>query len=245
MNQDDIYQQFQALFPYMMEVADEVTTKETQIALTAIVVSEVGDTDLAVQYIQSFRVENLTTEKRMVRFVAASDKIKTLERGISSYSIKEKMLQAGKPGVKMSKAGYLYRSVALNKDAPVEGKKISQKEEEIQSQIKDILAGANMALKMAFTNKKTKEYVVVDRTRGLSRTRVFESKDSFNADEKPKKSQVVIFRTMSQRPGTSEWQHPGVSGKNIKGKIDKWLSSNEDVIFNEVLDNLMAQFFGA
>lgn len=241
---DEIYEVFQSLFPYMLEVADEVTTKETQAALSTIVISEIGDNDTAIQYIESFRIENLSQEKRIVRFVAASEKIKSLEIGIKSFSIKDRMLSAGKPGVKVSKQGFLYRTIPISQEEEKTGKKVSEKQQKTQAQIRDILASANFSLKMAFKNKESNEYTVVDKAPGLARTRVFESKEAFVAGKKAKKSNTVVFRTMSNKPGTSEWKHPGIPGKNIKNQIDRWLVTNEDAIFNDVLDNLMEQFFG-
>jgi hypothetical protein len=242
---DDQYERFLELLPLIYETASEVTTKETKLAIQSIVITEVGETEAALEYLQSFRIEELSQERKNVRFVAATERVKHMEAGVKSFSMKDKMLQPGKKGVKVSKKGYLYRTIPISKDdSKTSTTGLSSREREIRSKIRDVLSRTQFSIKASFKNKNTGEYSVVDQAPGIVRTRVYDSKEEFVGGSKiPKSSKVVLFRTMSSKPGTSAWIHPGIPAKNIIKKVQDWQATNEGRVFNETVDYLLETYF--
>lgn len=233
-------QTYQELLPYIEEAAGNVVQRETEAAIAAIVISEVGDNDTALQYIESFKIDKIANNKHQVRFVATSERIRSMEIGIKPFSIKHHMLSTGRSGVKFSKDGFLYRTVPISKDTsePVSNRATS-KEKEIRKKIDEILAQSKFAFRAALTNKKTGEYNVSEAAPGMMRYSVYDNRAAYESGKKSKRSRVVVFRTMSNRPGTSEWWHPGTKGRNIESKIEKWLFENEQQIFSETMEQLI------
>jgi hypothetical protein len=63
--------------------------------------------------------------------------------------------------------------------------------------------------------------------------------------EKVVKTKYVIFRRISARPGTADWIHPGFPGKNVYKQIIDWQNENEEQLFENTLNSLLEEAFGA
>lgn len=241
-NQDKEYQRFLDLLPIMYETAAEITEQRIKDQISAIVVDEFGDSQVAVEYINSFFVESVNPERRIVSFTPASDRIKSIETGIRPFSIKERMLSKKS---KISKDGYRYRVIPISKDEGKTSSNPTAKERQVRDQIREIVEGSRFSLQFAATEKSTGAYHVQDRAGGrLIRQRSYSSKEAYHNKQEATRTRYVIFRTMSERPGTSQWQHPGTQGKSIVSRVEQWQNENDRQIFDETVDNLFDLYFG-
>jgi len=226
----------------VLATAAEAAEEATRAAITSIITQNV-EPGLRDAYKEAFKVY-LEGAEVFVAFATSNQKILSIEKGIPSYSIKEKMLVRGRKGVKTSKAGDLYRTVPLPKDlskGPSGVKGV--RNQEVQQEVHEILKNAKFSFKAAFNRGKT--YNVVDKSDvgGLLRVREFDSKASYLSGDAPKKTGGVLFRTMSTKPGSASWQHPGFEGKHLLKHIQEWQAENEVLIFNQVVNSLMEMYF--
>ncbi len=243
---DEEYQRFLKSLPHIYSAAADILTQETKIAISSIVISEIGDTPTAAEYIESFKIDAVTDQLRFISFSSPSEKIRALEVGVRSYSMKATMLRPGSKGVKMSKAGNLYRTVPLTRDvtSSSSGETGSDVEQAARAEIRDILSAAHFSIKAALTSKATGEYAVLDRAFGLNRKRVFRSKEAYQNKEPARVTEVISFRTMTNKPGSALWQQPTREGKEILSKIMTWQRANQTRIFEEAVDSLLSLLFG-
>lgn len=228
------------LLPSLVEYAQSVADEALEEAVELIVYSEISDDQEAEEYIESLQVVKINSDKRMVKFHPINSRIASLETGVKPFSIKEKMLNS--PKAKMSKDGFLYRTVPLSRSATSEPK--TEKGREILEKIRETIKGSNFAFQFAKDFPEKNQFVVQDRAKNVIRKRVFKSEEEYKKKQKPLSKEYVIFRTMSSRPGTSNWFHPGTSGKNLEGKVNQWLLDNEARIFEEAFNELFEMAFG-
>jgi hypothetical protein len=231
------------LLPLLLGKAEEHTQGVVDQVVEAIVVSEVRDPEVADEYRRSIEIFRTQPGKSVVRFTPASARITAIETGVKPFSIKDKMLSS--PKAKLSKDGYLYRTVPIEHDpAKTPG---TDKGKTALDKINEIVRGSRFALQFAKNLEDSGKFVVQDRLKNenLVRKRVFSSEEDYRSRKKPLSRQYTIFRTMSSKPGTSEWFHPGTSGKNIAGQVDRWLVENEARVFEETFDELFNTYFGS
>lgn len=245
------------------KITREIVKTRIEQAIFAIVVQSVDDPNIAANYIASFKVFSAGRDNT-VYFSPSTPVINYIETGVKPFSMKEKLLSSG--SVKISKEGFPYKTVPLTRKlaspnakmdtmqrvaartAPIESVKtvLTSKEIEMQSRINSVL-------------QKTKFSFLEDardaQGRTIRRSIASESTDigtlikeeTFESTLRQNKivgTKYVIFRTISAKPGSSDWMHPGFSGKEIYAKILEWKDENEERIFSETLDSLLNQAFG-
>lgn len=246
------------------KIAREIVKTKIEQAIFAIVIQSVDDPSIAANYIASFSVIS-TGNTNSVYFTPATPVIGYLESGIQPFSMKEKLLASG--NVKISKKGFPYKTVPLTHEfasanakmdtfqrvakrtASVEAKKtvLTSKEIEIQSKINTVLQKTKFAF---LEDAKDAEGRSVKRSIAKNPLDLgtLIKEETFEAAAKTQrlvKTKYVIFRTISAKPGSSDWNHPGFSGKEIYAKIMDWKNENEEKLFTETLDKLLQEAFGA
>lgn len=241
-----IYESFLKSLPYIYDTAAAITEAELQAAIITIVENNVPR-NVVKDYVNSFNIHSITPEKRLVTFEPTTDIVKFMETGIKSFSIKAKTLQVGRPGVKTSKEGFLYKTIAINKEGVTETDRPSgtEKEEQVRERIQEVLKTAKFAFKAAFTQGRNGEHTVIEQADrfGLLKVSTYESKTAYQTNKKAKNINAVLFRTMSSKPGTSPWEHPGIQRKDLLRQVEEWQDANEDRIFNESIDEILGMLF--
>jgi hypothetical protein len=123
-----------------------------------------------------------------------------LMSGHKGFSLKNRMLRAGKPGVKRSKDGHLYRYV------PISNNPISPKKS---------FASA-LHIKNLFTGQKTAQGGVMGINKNLARMWLSNYKKAHRSSDK--------IRTMSNRRGSARWYVPPMPAFNaiklLKDSLD-------------------------
>ena len=228
------------LMPIIYDMAAGMTTQSLQTALKAIIISESGVED-ASEYFKSFQITHVKDHQNIIRFVPASDIIAKKEVGVRPYSIKDKMLSTGRKGVKISKKGTLYRDIPIFKEFDTEKPKgnPTDKETEVRKQIQEALSSAKLSLKLIAKTKATGAVSTIMHKKGMVVANMYENEEAYKNKAKPKWQAVLFFRRMSNAPGTSEWRHPGIPGKDITRKIQDWQTNNEKKLFDEYVIELM------
>ena len=245
------------------KIARDIVRTKIEQAVFAIVLQSVDDPSIAASYIASFKVIPIGN-KNIIQFNPSTPVVGYLESGIRPFSMKEKLLTTG--SVKISKKGFPYKTVPLKHDVSspdarmdvlqrISSKTVSvssektvltSKEMEIRAQINSVLQKAKFSF---LENAKGAEGQTIKRfiatnpldIGGLIKEETFQAGAKTS---KPTKTKYVIFRTVSAKPGSADWYHPGFSGKDIYSKILNWQSDNEEAIFSETLDKLLAEAFG-
>lgn len=245
------------------KIAREIVKVKIEQAIFAIVIQSVDDPSIAANYIASFKVIS-TGNTNSVYFTPATPVIGYLEAGVQSFNMKEKLLASG--SVKISKKGFPYKTVPLEHEFPskdarmdvfqkvasrtastsAERTVLTSKEIQIQSKINSVLQKTKFSF---LEDAKDAEGRSVKRSIAknpfdlgtLIKEETFEQAAKVS---KLVKTKYVIFRTISAKPGTADWQHPGFSGKQIYAKIMDWKNENEEEIFQKTLDDLIKQAFG-
>lgn len=189
----------------------------------------------------------ISSKNTIVIEIDPEDKLlEAQEEGASPYSIKDKVLSSSSK-VKISKDGHRYMVVPLDKKFIAAKNLPSQTsgEQDMQTKIRSTLAKIKPTLKFMSTNKKTNEYATVESFpgAGMLRTKVYKNKQSFTTKRPAIKTGYVLFRTMTDKPGTSEWIHPGFKGENLVGKLEKWIESNGTEIYEQTIYEFMKDYF--
>lgn len=228
------------LIPLIYEIAAEQTHEAVKSTLQAIIVSENG-VENATEYFNSFSVDHVREHQNIVRFKAVSPIIEKKEIGIKPYSIKEKMLQVGQKGVKMSKKGTLYRDIPLMKEFDQKKPPVNptEREMEVREQIQEALAAAKLSLRLIATTKATGNVSTIQQKKGLVVASMYENKKSYREGKAPQWQAVLFFRRMSNAPGTSEWRHPGKPGINVEKQIKDWQVQNEKQLYDDIIMDLI------
>ena len=169
-----------------------------------------------------------------------------VERGAPSFDMNPGILKS--PKAKISKAGYRYMSIPMNKE--VGGKPgPSDRSKEIQKKINEVMKRPSFKQdRMGGINKfHTKfggRYVpgvypggAIVQTQqietgndkdisGLYRTRVFANSEEFYQKQSSKtgmpKWHLLMFRTISENPLSKHWVHPGITGVNLLKQTENW-----------------------
>jgi len=247
----------------LQKIAREIVKTKIEQAIFAIVIQSVDDPSVAANYIASFRVIS-TGNENAVFFSPVTPVIGYLESGIQPFSMKEKLLATG--NVKISKKGFPYKTVPLRHDAgsldskmdtfqriasrtaSTEAKKtvLTSKEIEIQSKINTVLQKTKFSF---LEDAKDAEGRSIKRSIAKNPLDLgtLIKEETFEAAAKTQKvvkTKYVIFRTVSAKHGSAAWNHPGFSGKEIYKKIIDWKNENEERLFADTLDSLLAEAFG-
>ena len=159
-----------------------------------------------------------------------------VETGADPFSMKEGLLRSSKAKYgKADKYGvsWKYVRVPIGKKKDGEGGG-TDKSKALQQKINQVM------LQPAFGPRRLKQQTdgsVFESQRiltsdpdlkGLYRVRKFDnSKDVHNTNKRPKYG-LVMFRTVSERPGSAEWKHPGIAPANILKDTEKWLNTNAE-----------------
>lgn len=72
---------------------------------------------------------------------------------------------------------------------------------------------------------------------GLYRVRQFSSAEEFHGGKRRPQWGLVLFRTMSEKPFTSKWEHPGIKPANIFKETDNWLKAHAEDMLDTFLQN--------
>lgn len=245
------------------KIAREIVRTKIEQAIFAIVIQSVDDANIAANYIASFSVIS-TGNTNSVYFTPSNPVIGYLESGVRPFSMKEKLLATG--NVKISKKGFAYKTVPLTHESPgpnarmdtfqrvagrtasVEAKKtvLTSKEIAIQSKINSVLQKTKFSF---LEDAKDAEGRSIKRSISKNPLDIgtLIKEETFEAAAKTQKlvrTKYVIFRTISTKPGSASWEHPGFSGKEIYAKVMDWKNENEERIFAETLDSLLEEAFG-
>lgn len=125
-----------------------------------------------------------------------------LMSGHKGFSIKKKMLQAGKKGVKRSKAGYLYRAVPIS-DKP---------------RSPSVIFGEAKRITNLFTSKKGLEGGILQINRNLAKLWTTNYSQAHTGSSK--------IRTMSNKPGSARWWIPKMAPFNAGHILKSMLRNN-------------------
>jgi hypothetical protein len=201
-----------------------------------------SDYENAEDYYNSFDVSFNTSGYFIIRFNPETDDVESEEKGKQPFSIKDLMLRSGMPGVKISKEGYLYRTVPLQKSllSKAASADRSVNEQKIQETIRNAIASVNFQVKSAM--QLGDRFVVQEKAMsndGLLRVKSYASEEDYRLKRIPKMN-FIAFRSMSTNPNSkSDWINPGWKGGNIQQKAQVWLQANSDKIKTEVITELI------
>lgn len=211
--------------------------------------------NLSEKHINQFKeaLEIFSNDKIIfISFYTTDWLIQAIEDGASGYSIKEEVLSKN---YTISKAGYKYTIIPLEKDEPdehflkIDKRKTNINDSAEASKLKDILTklyvqrqniqetetdeGIQITDKLVTTylNKRTNKEV----TNTVYRIRTFNSGENINRRSKPISARFRIFRGMSNRPGTSEWQHKGFDGIKLVESVEDYIDSIADAAIQDVV----------
>lgn len=152
-----------------------------------------------------------------------------VENGVSGFDMKTSRLQSSK--AKTSKDGFKYLSVPMGKEAGGSGGP-SDKGKEIQQRINQVMNKPKFGMSQfkSLDNGQVAEMQQVFSENpnisipGLYRTRSFNGAAEAKGSNKP--FGLVLFRTMSDKPGSAPWMHPGIQAANILKDTNDWLDTH-------------------
>lgn len=245
------------------KITREIVKTRLEQAVFAIVLQSVDDPDVIDAYITSFKIFPVGNTNN-IYFSPSSPAIGIIEAGAKPFNMKEKILGSG--NVKISKKGFPYKTIPLSREMPGKNAKLdtlrtlqkravpfsaqqtvlTSKEIEVQAKLNSVLQEAKFSFLKEARDAEgrtiQKSITRSDEVGTLIREQTFETT---GRKTKVVKTKYVIFRTMSAKPGTSEWMHPGFSGKEIYSKVLDWQNENEKAIFESTLENLLERAFSA
>jgi hypothetical protein len=156
-----------------------------------------------------------------------------VETGVDSWSMKQSHLKS--PKTKISKEGYRYLRIPIGKEKSGQGGH-TEKSRALQKKINEVMKRPTVGARKLYTVMggrfqpgviansgpivETQRIVTADPAlKGLYRTRAFSDASTFHTKQTTKTGmptwKLVMFRTMSEKPGTSPWVHPGIEGKRL------------------------------
>lgn len=163
-----------------------------------------------------------------------------VEEGVDPFNLKQ-MLSTSKK-VRISKEGFRYLRIPIGKEKGGSGGP-SQKGQDLQKKINQVLERP----KFGMTRLKALHNGTVIETqriqsadpqlKGLYRTRQHASAQAYHDKRSRPAWQVVLFRTMSEKPGTSKWLHPGIKPVAIFRDTEQWIV--------QAMPDLLDSFVGA
>jgi hypothetical protein len=169
-----------------------------------------------------------------------------VENGADPFNMKETHLKG--PKVRWSKPNkegisYKYLRVPIGKD-PEAKPGGTDKSKKFQQKINEVMMKPQFGMKRL---KSMMDGTVVESQQvmnsdpdltGLYRVRQFESPEAYHAKKSKPKWNLVLFRTISEKPFTrSEWQHPGIRPAGIFKETQTWLQVNADAMLSTFLEN--------
>jgi hypothetical protein len=149
-----------------------------------------------------------------------------LEKGCSPFDMKEGHLKS--PKAKISKEGFRYRVIPISKDKSGGSASSNPKSQALKQKIQDVLIKPKFAfrkLKLHMDGSvSTSEAVKTNDPdiKGLYRIRHY--KTPALAEAKQGSTSYVMFRVMSEKPGSAEWMHPGLPGVNCFRDLDLFIN---------------------
>jgi hypothetical protein len=169
----------------------------------------------------------------------------SVETGCSAFDMKQSHLQSQK--AKMSQRGYKYMSIPLEQTKT--GKRSgTEAGQALQDKIREALKRPNFTLSSVDSRKDgtvavTEAIQTADpAVRGLYRVRQYGSMDSYKMGGRPKSSQFVLFRTMSENPDSkSKWEHPGIQPANIFADVQGWVDAVLPDVINKIMDESISR----
>jgi hypothetical protein len=184
-----------------------------------------------------------------------------IETGVDSWSLKQTHLNS--PKAKTSKEGFRYLRIPMGKQAGAAGGP-SEQSQRIQQKINEVMRRPKVGLSkyQTMVNGQLQRGIypsgaVVETQAimtddpdisGLYRTRAFANAENFYQKQKTKKGmptwQLVMFRTISDKPGTSPWIHPGLTGVKIFKETEMWLSTVVGDLVSERIKQSVQSFVG-
>lgn len=168
-----------------------------------------------------------------------------VEGGLNPFSMKETHLKSpnakwGKPDKNGVSYKYLRIPIGKTKDGHGGGTPKSQKIQEKINQVmnKPQFGMAKLKTMVDGTVMESQKILTVDNDiQGLYRVRKFTDADHYRGAKAKPKWNLVMFRTMSERPFTAAWEHPGIPPANIFKEVESWLKANVDAMLDTFLQN--------
>ena len=168
-----------------------------------------------------------------------------VEEGQDPFSMKETHLNS--PKAKLSKAGFRYLSIPMEKikNAPPGG---TDKSAMWQAKINEVLNKPKYGLsqlKVKLDGSATMVQPVVSgdpAVKGLYRMQNFESVNDVMGKKRPKSTQFIMFRTMSDNPASlSQWNHPGIKPAKILDELQQWLEETVEPMLERMISDEMGK----
>lgn len=175
-----------------------------------------------------------------------------VESGADPFSMKDTHLKSGK--ARWSKPGkdgvsYKYLRVPIGKEANAKpggtdkAKMFQKKINEVM--MKPQFGMARLKSMMDGTVVESQKVLTSDPDLGgLYRVRQFDSPAEYHGGNKKPKWNLVMFRTISERPFTSKWEHPGIHPAGIFKETQSWLSANADAMLDTFLETEVSKIEG-
>jgi hypothetical protein len=164
-----------------------------------------------------------------------------VEEGADPFSMKETHLNS--PKAKISKKGFRYMSIPMEKfkNAPSGG---TDKSAMWQAKINEVLTKPKYGisqLKVKLDGSATMVQPVISGdppVKGLYRMQNFDSPEAVMGKKKPRSTQFVMFRTISDNPASiSEWQHPGLRPAKILDELQQWLEATVEPLLERMISD--------
>jgi hypothetical protein len=168
-----------------------------------------------------------------------------VESGADPFSMKSTHLKSakakyGKPD-KTTGMRYKYLRIPMGKKAGAtpgteKGKALQKKINQVM--MKPQFGMARLKTMMDGSVVQSQQVMTSDPdVQGLYRVRQFSSSEEFHTGKRKPQWKLVMFRTMSEKPFGSSWEHPGIKPANIFKETDKWLKANVETMLDTFLSN--------
>lgn len=122
-----------------------------------------------------------------------------------------------------------------------EGKRIQTKIREALK--KPTFGGAKLSVNPDGTIASMEQLVSSDpELKGLYRVRRYASSEAYKSGQRPKSSQFVLFRTMSEKPNAKgKWEHPGLRRLNAFGDLQVWVDTVLPGMIADIMDQAIKE----
>lgn len=161
-----------------------------------------------------------------------------VETGADPFSLKEGHLRS--PKAKTSKEGFKYIRIPIGKNK--HDKPGTDKGKMFQQKILDVLNKPKFGiqkLKMKLDGSvSVSQKILTDDTdlKGFYRVQTFIDAQAYHGRKRPFRTDYILFRTMSEKPGTSAWEHPGIRPAHIFRETEKWLERVMDHLLDQMIE---------
>ena len=167
-----------------------------------------------------------------------------VEQGVGAFSLKDGHLKS--PKARISKAGFRYMYIPLGITKSQTTTPDNQLALNFQQRIRDVLQRPKFGmkrLKQTIDGKvSTMEEVQVQDPdlSGIYRVTTFASAQAY-ATGKKGTTQFLMFRTMSDKPGTSVWEHPGIAPKNLFRELNMFVGATAGKLLESMINDEIAK----